>query len=129
MLQRVCAAILAVGLLAQPPLLPGNGRRGRHDAEGLLGRAHRVSGPATTMKFLLTSQGVTNASIRAALVDLLGKPIAESKALCIPTGVAPFPRGPNNVYDFIAGSHAHQMCGLGWKSLGVLELTALPSIR
>jgi dipeptidase E len=36
------------------------------------------------MKFLLTSAGITNDSIRKALVDLLGKPIAESKALCIP---------------------------------------------
>jgi len=37
------------------------------------------------MKFLLTSGGVTKPSIRDALVDLLGKPIAESTALCIPT--------------------------------------------
>ena len=37
------------------------------------------------MKLLLTSGGVTNASIRGALVELLGKPIAESTALCIPT--------------------------------------------
>jgi dipeptidase E len=35
------------------------------------------------MKLLLTSAGIRNASIRAALVDLLGKPIAESSALCI----------------------------------------------
>ena len=81
------------------------------------------------MKLLLTSQGVTNASIRNALVDLLGKPIEESNALCIPTGVQPYPGGPSNVYDFINGRHAWMMCGLGWKSLGVLELTALPSIR
>ena len=81
------------------------------------------------MKILLTSQGVTNASIRGALVELLGKPIEESNALCIPTGVAAFPGGPSHVYSFIAGGHAPEMCGLGWKSLGVLELTALPSIR
>jgi hypothetical protein len=37
------------------------------------------------MKLLLTDSGVTNASILAALVDLLGKPIAEARALCIPT--------------------------------------------
>ena len=37
------------------------------------------------MKFLLTSGGVSNNSIRNALTDLLGKPIAESSALCIPT--------------------------------------------
>jgi dipeptidase E len=81
------------------------------------------------MKFLLTSAGITNASIHEALVDLLGKPVAESSALCIPTGVQPFRGGPGHVYRFITGSTAGAMCGLGWKSLGVLELTALPSIR
>lgn len=81
------------------------------------------------MKILLASSGISNPSINEALVDLLGKPIAESSALCIPTGVQPFPGGPSSVYDFIAGSHSGAMCGLGWKSMGVLELTALPSIR
>src|SRR5690242_9287592 len=81
------------------------------------------------MKFLLTSAGIKNDSIRNALVDLLGKPIAESSALCIPTGVQPFPGGPSYVYQFISGTTASPMCGLGWKSLGVLELTALPSIK
>jgi len=37
------------------------------------------------MKLLLTSAGIKNTSIHDALVDLLGKPIAESCALCIPT--------------------------------------------
>ena len=77
------------------------------------------------MKFLLTSTGILNTSIQDALVDLLGKPIAESSALCIPTGVEPFPGGPEHVYRFVTGP----LCGLGWKSLGVLELTALPSIK
>ena len=81
------------------------------------------------MKLLLTSSGIRNTSIHDALVDLLGKPIAESSALCIPTGVQPFPGGPSHVYGFITGSRGGPMCGLGWKSLGVLELTALPSIK
>jgi dipeptidase E len=81
------------------------------------------------VKFLLTSSGIRNRSINDALVDLLGKPIAESSALCIPTGVQPFPGGPSHVYRFITGATEGQMCGLGWKSLGVLELTALPSIK
>ena len=37
------------------------------------------------MKFLLCSSGVSNPSIHAALVELLGKPICESNALCMPT--------------------------------------------
>ena len=81
------------------------------------------------MKLLLTSAGIKNASIHDALIDLLGKPIAESNALCIPTGVQPFPGGPSHVYRFISGATSNPMCGLGWKSLGVLELTALPSIK
>src|SRR4051795_5860425 len=81
------------------------------------------------MKLLLTSSGILNASIDNALVDLLGKPIAESSALCIPTGVQPFAGGPSHVYRFISGSAPGPMCELGWKSLGVLELTALPSIK
>ena len=80
------------------------------------------------MKYLLTSAGIKNPSIHDALVDLLGKPIAEASALCIPTAIHPFPGGPSMAYRFISGSTASPMCGLGWKSLGVLELTALPSI-
>src|SRR6478752_8829545 len=83
----------------------------------------------STMKLLLTSSGISNASIHDALIDLLGKPIAESSALCIPTGVQPFAGGFSHVYGFITGSGGGPMCGLGWKSLGVLELTALPSIK
>ena len=81
------------------------------------------------MKFLLTSAGIKNTSIHDALVGLLGKPIAEASALCIPTAIYPFPGGPSMAYRFISGSTANPMCELGWKSLGVLELTALPSIK
>jgi dipeptidase E len=81
------------------------------------------------MRFLLTSAGIKNTTIHSALVDLLGKPIAESSALCIPTAIYPFPGGPSMAYRFISGLTANPMCELGWKSLGVLELTALPSIK
>jgi dipeptidase E len=82
------------------------------------------------MRILLTSAGVKNPSIHDALVDLLGKPIAEADALCIPTGGYGHPMGnrPAGVWRFISGHSAQPMCELGWKSLGVLELTALPSI-
>ncbi|MBP8242396.1 MAG: hypothetical protein KAX36_08465, partial [Thermoflexales bacterium] len=81
------------------------------------------------MKYLLTSAGINNDSLRTALVELLGKPIAEASALCIPTAILPFPGGPSMAYRFINGITANRLCGLGWKSLGVLELTALPSIK
>jgi len=83
------------------------------------------------MKLLLTSAGIKNRSIENALVDLLGKPIAESDALCIPTAQYGHPNvGPGaGPWRFISGREPRTpMCELGWKSLGVLELTALPSI-
>ena len=81
------------------------------------------------MKFLLTSAGISNTSIHDALVDLLGKPIAESSALCIPTASYAMPGGAGMAWRLICGSASTPLCELGWKSLGVLELTALPSIK
>jgi dipeptidase E len=81
------------------------------------------------MKLLLTSGGVSNTSIRDALVDLLVKPIDDSSALCIPTAEYGHPRcTPASSWRFIAGQTTAPMCDLGWQSVGVLELTALPSI-
>jgi len=83
------------------------------------------------MKLLLTSAGIKNVSIHDALVDLLSKPIAEANALCIPTAMYGHPMvGPGvGAWSFISGREPEcPMCELGWKSLGVLELTALPSI-
>jgi dipeptidase E len=80
------------------------------------------------MKLLLTSAGVKNTSIRDALVGLLGKPVEESDALCIPTAVYPMSNGAEMAYRVISGSASTPMTELGWKSLGVLELTALPTI-
>ena len=81
------------------------------------------------MKYLLTSAGIKNASIQDALIDLLGKPIAEANALCIPTAGYGHPMGsPGGAWRFITGRATTPMCELGWKSVGVLELTALPSI-
>jgi dipeptidase E len=83
------------------------------------------------MKLLLTSAGIKNPSIHNALLDLLGKPIAESSALCIPTASYAHPMaGPSAAWRFISGHEPRTpMCEVGWKSLGVLELTALPSIE
>lgn len=84
-----------------------------------------------TLKFLLTSAGIKNTSIRNALVELLGKPIEDSNALCIPTAGYGHPQGtPSGAWRFISGRESRTpMCELGWKSLGVLELTALSSIE
>jgi dipeptidase E len=83
-----------------------------------------------SMKLLLTSAGIKNASIHEALVELLGKPIADADALCIPTGLYAHPMaGPRQAWRVLSGQEqGAPMVDLGWKSLGVLELTALPSL-
>jgi dipeptidase E len=81
------------------------------------------------MKLLLTSAGISNTSIGNALVELLGKPIAEASALFIPTAIYAIPNGGDIVRRVICGSLGDPFCELGWKSLGMLELTALPSIK
>jgi dipeptidase E len=80
------------------------------------------------MKLLLTSGGVSNQSIRDALVDMLGKPISESTALCVPTAMYGMPGTAVMAWRQIAGQTPTPMVELGWKSVGMLELTALPSI-
>jgi dipeptidase E len=80
------------------------------------------------MKMLLTSSGISNPSIENALVGLLGKPIAESNALLIMSGMHPFPVATRLV-DLVQGRASNRLTEIGWKSLGLLELTAMPTIR
>lgn len=82
------------------------------------------------MKLLLTSAGIKNASIHDALLDLLGKPIAECNALCIPTAGYGHPQtNPGHAWRFVSGQEPRcPMTELGWKTMGLLELTALPSL-
>jgi dipeptidase E len=79
------------------------------------------------MKLLLTSSGISNPSINEALVDLLGKPVEEASALFIPTAIYPFAQGSFYAGKALWGERA-KLVNLGWKSVGLLELTALPSI-
>jgi hypothetical protein len=81
-------------------------------------------------RLLLTSAGVRNATFRDALLDMLGHPIEDCTALCIPTAMHGHPHtGPGtNVWEFVAGRSEQPMVELGWKSVGLIELTALPSI-
>ena len=72
------------------------------------------------MRFLLTSAGVTNGSIRAALTDLLGKAIGESAAVCIPTASYGLLGGSGSAWRTLRAFES-----LGWREFGVLELTAL----
>ncbi len=74
------------------------------------------------MKFLLTSAGINNDSIRAALMGLLGKPIERCKAVCIPTAIYALPSGVGDAWLTL------QLLNLGWEEYGTLELTALPTL-
>jgi len=82
------------------------------------------------MRLLLTSAGVNNPTIHTALLELLGKPVEACTALCIPTAQYGHPHvGPGvKPWAFVSGREESQMTQLGWKSVGLLELTALPSI-
>ena len=81
------------------------------------------------MKLLLTSAGITNPSIHAALLELLGKPIEASTAIVNSTASYPLRHGSRLARSFIAGQQPETpMAELGWQSVGVVELTALPSI-
>ncbi len=81
------------------------------------------------MKLLLASGGITNESIRQALVELLGKPISESNALLIPTAVHAIPGSPGILTNVFKGVMSDPLGDLGWKSLSILELTALPTLK
>ena len=88
------------------------------------------TGGKPVIKLLLTDCGITNKSIHDELLTLLGKPTAECNALCIPTAGYGHPMSsPQNAYRFVSGQEEScPMVSLGWKSVGVLELSALPSL-
>ena len=81
------------------------------------------------MKMLLTDAGITNPSIAAALVELLGKPIEESVALDVPTALHPGPNGAFQARKVVAGLEERSpYTQLPWRSVGLFELAALPSV-
>ncbi|HEX2845459.1 MAG TPA: Type 1 glutamine amidotransferase-like domain-containing protein [Chitinophagaceae bacterium] len=81
------------------------------------------------MKLLLTSAGISNISIRKALVDILGKSAEESKVLFVPTVIYGINGGTEIIRKVICGTIGDPFCEAGWKSFGLLELTALPTMK
>lgn len=67
------------------------------------------------MKLPLTSGGVTNPSIHAALEALLGKPVGEANALVVPTAQWGHPQcGPSSVRGLVAAEPGFEhFTGLG----------------
>ena len=70
------------------------------------------------MKLLLTSSGISNPSIYDVLVDLLGKPVAESSALFVPTAIYPFPDGPGKAFEAISGKRQEPVVRFGLEVAG-----------
>ena len=63
-------------------------------------------------------------------LGLLGKPIADCHALCIPTAIYGHPHGSPSARGASSRVGPDARCAeLGWKSVGLLELTALPEHR
>ncbi|HEY0739975.1 MAG TPA: Type 1 glutamine amidotransferase-like domain-containing protein [Chryseosolibacter sp.] len=81
------------------------------------------------MKLLLTSAGISNKRIEHTLTELLGKPISEASAFFVPTAIYAIPNGGDLSRQVIRGSLGDPFCELGWKSLGILELTALSTLK
>src|SRR3954471_9048831 len=70
--------------------------------------------------------GKCSSSARAGSIAGKQKRACESGARS--AGYGPPQGSPGGAWRFIPGQSSTPMCELGWKSLGVLELTALPSI-
>jgi len=81
------------------------------------------------MKLLLTSAGISNPSIHNALVELMGKPVAEANAFFVPTGLYGVSNGGDVARRVVCGTLGDPFCDMGWKSLALLELTTLPTLR
>lgn len=79
------------------------------------------------MKLLLTAAGFSNQNIYEALEELMGKPVREATALFVPTAIYGIRGGGEIVAKVINGTIGDPFCNAGWKSLGLLELTALPT--
>lgn len=75
-----------------------------------------------------TSASIRNSQHSLSAGGVAGRPTAEASALCAPTALHSFAFGPAMAHRFIHGTGNNPPCGLRWKSLGVLELTALPTV-
>lgn len=75
------------------------------------------------MKLLLTSNGITNQSIRRALESLMDKGVGQARVVLVPTAIYAMPDGGTYAWQDLQ-EHAK----LGWKTVSMLELTAIPSM-
>jgi dipeptidase E len=71
---------------------------------------------------LLTSNGLGNEALRAALADLVGQPYRRARVVFIPTASAAAAGDHGWLVEDLSLLH-----GLGWKELDFLELNGLPA--
>jgi dipeptidase E len=70
---------------------------------------------------LLTSAGITNEILSAALADLVGRPFAEASIAFIPTASVAAAGDHGWLVEDLSRLH-----GLGWRELDIVELNGLP---
>ena len=73
------------------------------------------------MRMMLTSQGVQEGPLLDTLVDLLGKPLAESRAVAVIDGMLPFAGDRTKLLTDLLDFR-----GLGWAELNVMSLFGGP---
>lgn len=73
------------------------------------------------MRMLLTSNGITNDAIRDALVELIGRPLSESRIVVVIDGILGFPGDSSTLVD-----HLDALRSLGWAEFDVASLFAGP---
>lgn len=73
------------------------------------------------MRMLLTSNGIANDVIRGALVELLGKPLADSRVVVVIDAILGFPGDSSTLVEHLEGLRS-----LGWAEFDVASLFAGP---
>jgi dipeptidase E len=74
------------------------------------------------MRMLLTSNGVKDGSIRNALLELLGKPISESRTVVFIDAMLPFPGDKSSMLR-----HLDEYKSLGWAEFDIATLFSGPA--
>ena len=74
------------------------------------------------MRMLLTSNGIQNAVIQNAVVDLLGKPLVDARIAVVIDAILPFPGDKSKFVE-----HLTQIRSLGWAEFDAVSLFAGPA--
>ncbi|WP_395638924.1 Type 1 glutamine amidotransferase-like domain-containing protein [Pseudolysinimonas sp.] len=73
------------------------------------------------MRMLLTSHGIRNAAIRAAAIDLIGRPTSDARIIVVVDAILPFAGDKSKLVEHLA-----ELQALGWAEFDVVSLLATP---